>query len=75
MQLHGQVRREKAQAETHQSKEVPVSFSHTHTKKRFHISFCYPSPGVDPNPISLGDRWMAYADQRMLPIHRLKKNN
>ena len=37
---------------------------------RFHISFCYPCPGIDPNPIALGDRWMAYADQRLLPIHR-----
>ena len=39
---------------------------------RFHISFCYPtSPGAaDPNPVALGDRWMAYADQRLLAVHR-----
>jgi len=37
---------------------------------RFHISYCYPSPGVDPNPVALGDRWLAYADQRLLHVHR-----
>ncbi len=38
--------------------------------RRFHISYCYPSPGVDLNPIALGDRWLAYADQRLISIIR-----
>eukprot|EP00095_Tigriopus_kingsejongensis_P005566 maker-scaffold12_size759060-snap-gene-2.15 protein:Tk05566 transcript:maker-scaffold12_size759060-snap-gene-2.15-mRNA-1 annotation:"breast carcinoma-amplified sequence 3-like protein" len=37
---------------------------------RFTITSCYPSPGVHSNPISLGDRWLAYADQKLVPIHR-----
>ncbi len=37
---------------------------------RFTITTCYASPGVHVNPIALGDRWLAYADQRLMPLHR-----
>ncbi|CAG5121641.1 unnamed protein product, partial [Candidula unifasciata] len=31
---------------------------------------CYPCPGPKVNPIALGDRWLAYADKRLLPVHQ-----
>ena len=37
---------------------------------KFTVTTCYPSPGVDKNPIALGSRWLAFADQRFVGIHR-----
>ena len=37
---------------------------------RFTVTSCYPSPGVHANPVALGDRWLAYADKRLYPVHR-----
>ncbi|CAL1548389.1 unnamed protein product, partial [Lymnaea stagnalis] len=34
------------------------------------ITGCYPCPGPKVNPIALGDRWLAYADKRLLPVHQ-----
>ncbi|XP_059170422.1 BCAS3 microtubule associated cell migration factor-like [Physella acuta] len=34
------------------------------------ITGCYPCPGPKINPIALGDRWLAYADKRLLPVHQ-----
>ena len=42
------------------------------TSSRFKVMSCYPSPGVHSNPISLGDRWLAYADQRLSPMSRFE---
>ena len=36
----------------------------------FTVTTCYPSPGVHINPIALGERWLAYADQQFVAIHR-----
>ncbi|RUS75391.1 hypothetical protein EGW08_016853 [Elysia chlorotica] len=36
----------------------------------FPNSGCYPCPGLNVNPIALGDRWLAYADKRLLPVHQ-----
>ncbi|VVC41024.1 Hypothetical protein CINCED_3A011279 [Cinara cedri] len=34
------------------------------------ITTCYPSPGIKSNPISLGTRWLAYADQKLTTWNR-----
>ncbi len=45
-------------------------FDACNLEARFTITSCYASPGVHGNPISLGDRWLAYADQKLVPMHR-----
>ncbi|XP_050444455.1 breast carcinoma-amplified sequence 3 homolog [Adelges cooleyi] len=34
------------------------------------ITTCYPSPGIKQNPIALGTRWLAYADQKLVSWSR-----
>ena len=51
-------------------REKLAAFDACNLEARFTITTCYPSPGVHVNPIALGDRWLAYADQRLVGIHR-----
>ena len=51
-------------------REKLVAFDAANLEPRFTVTTCYPSPGVQANPIALGDRWLAYADQQFFPIHR-----
>uniref|UniRef100_U5ES95 Putative breast carcinoma amplified sequence n=1 Tax=Corethrella appendiculata TaxID=1370023 RepID=U5ES95_9DIPT len=37
---------------------------------RLTVTTCYPSPGLNPNPIALGPRWIAYAEKKLLPSKR-----
>lgn len=37
---------------------------------RLTITTCHPSPGLSPNPIALGPRWLAYAERKMMPSKR-----
>ncbi|XP_067634551.1 uncharacterized protein [Eurosta solidaginis] len=37
---------------------------------RLSITTCYPSPGINPNPVALGQRWLAYAEQKLLSSKR-----
>uniref|UniRef100_A0A8D9BWB3 Breast carcinoma-amplified sequence 3 homolog n=1 Tax=Cacopsylla melanoneura TaxID=428564 RepID=A0A8D9BWB3_9HEMI len=37
---------------------------------KFTITTCYPSPGIKCNPVSLGSRWLAFADRRLLSLGR-----
>ncbi|XP_068154800.1 breast carcinoma-amplified sequence 3 homolog isoform X3 [Drosophila tropicalis] len=37
---------------------------------RLTITTCYPSPGINPNPIALGPRWLAYAENKLLHSKR-----
>lgn len=37
---------------------------------RLTITACYPSPGLTPNPIALGPRWLAYAERKLIPAKR-----
>lgn len=42
---------------------------------RFTVTTCYISPGVYPNPVALGTRWMAYAEKNLLPSRRSSGGN
>ncbi|CAB3369083.1 Hypothetical predicted protein [Cloeon dipterum] len=39
-------------------------------EKMFEINTCYVSPGLNPNPVALGARWLAFADSRLSPSVR-----
>lgn len=51
-------------------REKLAAFDACNLEPKFTVTTCYPSPGVDVNPIALGDRWLAYADQHFVAIHR-----
>uniref|UniRef100_A0A8C9TDC3 BCAS3 microtubule associated cell migration factor n=1 Tax=Scleropages formosus TaxID=113540 RepID=A0A8C9TDC3_SCLFO len=33
--------------------------------KKFFVTSCYPCPGPNPNPVALGSRWLAYAENKV----------
>lgn len=37
---------------------------------RLTITTCHPSPGLSPNPVALGPRWLAYAERKMMSSKR-----
>uniref|UniRef100_A0A8W7PCA8 BCAS3 domain-containing protein n=1 Tax=Anopheles coluzzii TaxID=1518534 RepID=A0A8W7PCA8_ANOCL len=37
---------------------------------RITVTSCHPSPGLNPNPVALGSRWIAYAERRLIPSKR-----
>ncbi|XP_053658276.1 uncharacterized protein LOC128707346 [Anopheles marshallii] len=37
---------------------------------RLTVTTCHPSPGLNPNPVALGLRWIAYAERRLIPSKR-----
>uniref|UniRef100_A0A182Q1Q0 BCAS3 domain-containing protein n=1 Tax=Anopheles farauti TaxID=69004 RepID=A0A182Q1Q0_9DIPT len=37
---------------------------------RLTVTTCHPSPGLNPNPVALGFRWIAYAERRLIPSKR-----
>ncbi|XP_062701366.1 breast carcinoma-amplified sequence 3 homolog isoform X2 [Aedes albopictus] len=37
---------------------------------RLTVTTCHPSPGLNPNPIALGPRWIAYAEKKLVPSKR-----
>lgn len=39
-------------------------------RERLTITSCYPSPGLLPNPVALGPRWLAYAERKLVPSKR-----
>lgn len=39
-------------------------------ENRVSITTCYLSPGIQPNPIALGARWLAYAEKRLIAGNR-----
>lgn len=34
------------------------------------VTTCFPSPGLNPNPVALGSRWIAYAEFKLIPSKR-----
>ncbi|KAG5836751.1 hypothetical protein ANANG_G00231890 [Anguilla anguilla] len=38
--------------------------------KKFFVTSCYPCPGPNLNPIALGDRWLAYAENKLIGCHQ-----
>ncbi|KAK7078259.1 Breast carcinoma amplified sequence 3 [Halocaridina rubra] len=45
-------------------------FDATTLEDTFTVTTCYPCPGPSLNPVALGDRWLAYADRRLVPLHQ-----
>ena len=39
-------------------------------ENRVSITTCYLSPGIQPNPIALGARWLAYAEKKLIAGNR-----
>ncbi|KDR16621.1 Breast carcinoma-amplified sequence 3-like protein [Zootermopsis nevadensis] len=37
---------------------------------RLTVTTCYPCPGPNPNPVTLGSRWLAYSERRLMPSRR-----
>lgn len=37
---------------------------------RLTVTTCYISPGICPNPVALGTRWMAYAEKKLIQTRR-----
>ncbi|XP_018336676.1 breast carcinoma-amplified sequence 3 homolog, partial [Agrilus planipennis] len=42
---------------------------------RLTVTTCYLSPGIYPNPIALGTRWMAYAEKKLINIKKSSGGN
>ncbi|XP_018572462.1 breast carcinoma-amplified sequence 3 homolog isoform X2 [Anoplophora glabripennis] len=42
---------------------------------RLTVTTCYLSPGLQPNPVTLGTRWMAYAEKKLNPSKRSSGGN
>uniref|UniRef100_A0A667X3U1 BCAS3 microtubule associated cell migration factor n=1 Tax=Myripristis murdjan TaxID=586833 RepID=A0A667X3U1_9TELE len=38
--------------------------------KKFFVTSCYPCPGPSLNPIALGSRWLAYAENKLIRCHQ-----
>ncbi|XP_043859166.1 BCAS3 microtubule associated cell migration factor [Dromiciops gliroides] len=38
--------------------------------KKFFVTSCYPCPGPNMNPIALGNRWLAYAENKLIRCHQ-----
>ncbi|XP_053563324.1 BCAS3 microtubule associated cell migration factor isoform X2 [Bombina bombina] len=38
--------------------------------KNFFVTSCYPCPGPNMNPIALGSRWLAYAENKLIRCHQ-----
>ncbi|CAD7090787.1 unnamed protein product [Hermetia illucens] len=45
-------------------------FDARNLEDRLSISTCHPSPGINPNPVALGARWMAYSEWKLMPSKR-----
>lgn len=39
------------------------------------VTTCYLSPGLQPNPVTLGTRWMAYAEKKLNQSKRSSGGN
>lgn len=39
-------------------------------EESFTVTTCYPCPGLNPNPVSLGPCWLAFADRRLVASQR-----
>lgn len=39
-------------------------------KQLFWITSCFPCPGPTSNPVALSQRWLAYADKRLVAMHQ-----
>lgn len=37
---------------------------------RLTVTTCHPSPGLNPNPVALGPRWIAYAEKKLMASKR-----
>ncbi|XP_064206143.1 BCAS3 microtubule associated cell migration factor-like isoform X4 [Anguilla rostrata] len=38
--------------------------------KKFFVTSCYPCPGPNLNPMALGGRWLAYAENKLIQCHQ-----
>ena len=50
--------------------EKVAVFNSCTLEDQFVLTHCFLSTSPCPNPVALGTRWLAYAEKRLLPIHR-----
>lgn len=50
--------------------EKIAAFDSCSFTKKFFVTSCYPCPGPSLNPISLGSRWLAYAENKLIRCHQ-----
>nr|XP_057935775.1 breast carcinoma-amplified sequence 3 isoform X1 [Doryrhamphus excisus] len=50
--------------------EKIAAFDSCNFTKKFFVTSCYPSPGPNLNPVALGSRWLAYAENKLIRCHQ-----
>ncbi|XP_061536844.1 breast carcinoma-amplified sequence 3 isoform X5 [Phycodurus eques] len=50
--------------------EKIAAFDSCTLTKKFFVTSCYPCPGPYLNPIALGSRWLAYAENKLIRCHQ-----
>ncbi|XP_055022923.1 breast carcinoma-amplified sequence 3 [Boleophthalmus pectinirostris] len=50
--------------------EKIAAFDSCSFTKKFFVTSCYPCPGPSLNPIALGSRWLAYAENKLIRSHQ-----
>lgn len=51
------------------AERIAIFDAHT-LEDRLTVTTCFLSPGLYPNPIALGTRWLAYAEKKLIPARR-----
>ncbi|XP_037124300.1 breast carcinoma-amplified sequence 3 isoform X9 [Syngnathus acus] len=50
--------------------EKIAAFDSCTLTKKFFVTSCYPCPGPYLNPVALGSRWLAYAENKLIRCHQ-----
>ncbi|XP_051934835.1 breast carcinoma-amplified sequence 3 isoform X2 [Hippocampus zosterae] len=50
--------------------EKIAAFDSCNLTKTFFVTSCYPCPGPNLNPVALGNRWLAYAENKLIRCHQ-----
>lgn len=51
------------------AERIAIFDAHT-LEDRLTVTTCFLSPGLYPNPVALGTRWLAYAEKKLIPARK-----